>query len=284
VGKLNVKFFTQLTRQNIDMRYLKRSPSNQVEYLSKHREKTIMRSIINTESNAYFRFGNFSHEIIDGKTQYIFPPDNVSEKKLKQMKQGIYLFSMVRKNAKEWLKNNKDFKLPNKLPVNDYNTASGNFEGVKITGTDVNSAYWTIAYNLGIITKPTYEKGLATDLKAVRLATLSTLGAGKKYLVIKEGELTNDEVCIGSDDRLADVYKLIRYTCYLYMNKMKKMLKKDFIAYRTDCIYYVDTKENRKVVQDYLKSVKLTYKQLYDKKAPKNAKENGLGAVGVTTG
>lgn len=264
------------------MRYLKRNPTSQVEYLSKHREKTIMRSIINTESNAYFRVGNFSHEIIDGRVQYIFPPDGVTDQKLKKMKQGIYLFRLVRANAKEWLKKNTDFKLPNKLPVNDYNTAKGKFENVQIAGTDVNSAYWTIAYNLGVITKATYEKGLATDLKAVRLATLSTLGAGKKYQVIKNGDLTDEEVCIGSDDRLADVYRLIRYTCYVYMTEMKKLLKKDFIAYRTDCIYYVDTKENKKMVQDYLKSKNLTYKQLYEQKPPKSTLTEG--AVGVATG
>jgi hypothetical protein len=262
---------------------LKRNPASQIEYLAKHREKTIMRSILNTESNAYFRYGNFSHEIIDGRTQYIFPPDGVAEKKIKQMKQGIFLFRLVRNNAKEWLKKNPKFKLPKKLPVNEYTTSITKFENLKITGTDVNSAYWTIAYNLGVISKPTYEKGLATDLKAIRLATLSTLGAGKKYQVIKDGELTDEEVCIGADERLADVYRLIRYTCYTYMNEMKKLLKNDFIAYRTDCIYYIDKPENKKLVQEYLKSKKLSYKQLYDKKIPPVSDQTG-GIVGVATG
>lgn len=249
-------------------KFLKRNPASQIEYLAKHREKTIMRSIFNTESNAYFRHGNFSHEIIDGRTQYIFPPDGVSERKVRQMKQGIFLFRLVRNNAKDWLKKNPNFKLPTKLPVNEYNNKLNKFENVKFAGTDINSAYWTIAYNLGIISKITYEKGLSTDLKAVRLATLSTLGAGKKYQVIKYGELTDEEVCIGADERLADVYRLIRYTCYTYMNELKKKLKEDFIAYRTDCIYYIDKPENKKLVQHYLKSKNLQFKQLYDKKMP----------------
>lgn len=224
-----------------------------------------MSSIVSNESNAYFRYGNFSHEIVDGKTCYVFPPDKTSARKLSKMRKGIYLFAIVRKNAKNWLKQNPIFKLPNKNPVNEYASGIKNFENQKITGTDVNTAYWTIAYNLGIITKDTYQKGLDNDLKQLRLATLSTLGAGKKYYVIRDGELTNDEVCIGADEKLADVYRLIRYTCYQYMNHLKKKLGNSFIAYRTDCIYYIDTKENRKLVQDYFKSKKLTYKQLYEK-------------------
>ncbi len=247
---------------------MKRNPFRYTEYMPKHREKTIMSSIVNTESNAFFRFGNFSHEIIDGKTLYVFPPDKVNERKLKKMRKGIYLFAKVRKDARNWLKNNPDFTLPTKNPVNEYSSSLGDFSDKKITGTDVNSAYWTIAYNLEIITENTYLKGLDNDLKQLRLATLSTLGAGKKYNVIKDGELTDDEVCIGADDKMADVYRLIRYTCYLYMNELKNKLGNSFIGYRTDCIYYIDNKENRHLVHQYLKSKKLKYKQLYEKKPP----------------
>jgi hypothetical protein len=46
------------------------------------------------------------------------------------------------------------------------------------------------------------------------------------------------------------------------MMKVKKMLGDDFIAYKTDCIYYVDTKENRELVNQYFDKNSLTYKQL----------------------
>jgi len=250
------------------MKYLKRTPVTFTEYLPKHREKTIMKSIVTNQSDAYLRYGNFSHEIIDGKTCYIFPPDKLGERKLSKMRQGIYLFNMVRKEAKEWLKNHPKFKLPNKNPVNEYASDPNQFIEKKITGTDLNSAYWTIAFNKRIISKNTYEKGLNNDFKQLRLATLSTLGSGKKYYVIRDGELTNYEVCIGADEKMANVYKLIRYTCYMYMNQLKKLLGEDFVAYRTDCIYYVDTKENRQIVYNYFKAKKLKYKQLYQTKAP----------------
>lgn len=250
------------------MRELKRNPANQIQYLAKFREKTVMDGIVNTGGDALIRYGNFSHEIIDGRTQYIFPPDKKASD-LKQIKKGLFLFQMVRKNAKEWLKKNPDFKVPKKNPVNQYNRNYNKIE-YRIAGTDLNNAYWTIAFNLGIISRHTYTKGLEDEkgFKTLRLAALSTLGAGKKYMRVKEGELTTEEVRIGRDERLADVYKLIRYRCYIYMTTLMKKLKNDFVAYRTDCIYYANTPENRQMVKTFFDSKKLMYKQLYDNKKP----------------
>ena len=39
--------------------------------------------------------------------------------------------------------------------------------GGKITATDLNNAYWRIAYNLGIITLNTYTSGLGDEKKNV---------------------------------------------------------------------------------------------------------------------
>ena len=46
------------------------------------------------------------------------------------------------------------------------------------------------------------------------------------------------------------------------MTKVKRLLGDDFIAYKTDCIYYVDTKSNRDLVNEYFDKNDLTYKQL----------------------
>lgn len=247
------------------MRYLKKPPSgSNIIYLPKTREKPITNSIVATGSDAYIRYGNFSHEIIDGKNTYVFPPDKKKDKEIKTFRKGMFLFRMVRDNARKWLKQHPRFRLPRKNLVNQYNRRYKYLDD-KITATDLNNAYWTIAFNLGIISKKTYEKGLEdyTGFKTIRLASLSTLGAGKTYYRIKDGEITDDEVNIGSNKRLADMYKLIRYTCFTYMNELRVMLGKDFVAYRTDCIYYRDTPENRKMVTDYLKSKSMNFKQLY---------------------
>ena len=47
---------------------------------------------------------------------------------------------------------------------------------------------------------------------------------------------------------------------------MKKILGIDFLCYKTDAIYYIDTKENRKKVNDFFYDNDLLMKQLeYDK-------------------
>jgi hypothetical protein len=95
------------------------------------------------------------------------------------------------------------------------------------------------------------------------------MGKGKDYFVIKEGKVTNEVAKIGYDEDMDNLYKAIRYTCFKYMQILKKMLGDDFICYRTDCIYYVDIPENRKMVRDYLKEQDMSMKQLYDiKKTP----------------
>lgn len=234
------------------------------EYHPQYREKQILRFIKDYSGDALIRKGNFSTEIIYGKRSFMFP---VGKDENKGSKRGLFLFSMVRKDAKNFLKSDKKLPTPKQYPVNEYNDKFDNFE-YRITGTDLNHAYWRIAYNLGIITKATYLKGLDDDFKVVRLAALSTLGTGKEYVVIKKGVITNELVKVGVDEDLKLLYKIIRYTCYKYMQQIKRLLKDDFVAYRTDCIYYTDKPENRKLVKDFCDKKEMLYKQLYgDKKA-----------------
>jgi hypothetical protein len=46
------------------------------------------------------------------------------------------------------------------------------------------------------------------------------------------------------------------------MSQVKKMLGRDFLCYKTDAIYYIDTKENRQKVREFFKSKDLLMKQL----------------------
>jgi hypothetical protein len=234
------------------------------EFKPKSKEELLLGIIKANGGSGYYRKGNFSTELVWDKKSYIFPSQN----QYKSYTKGMFLFGMVRRDAKLFIKSGKKIRLPKKYPTNEYNEEFDKF-GFKMTGTDLNHAYWRIAYNLGIIAKSTYEKGLDDDFKVVRLAALSTLGKGKEYFVIKDGKVTNEVVKIGFDEQMDKLYKAIRYTCYKYMQVVKKLLKDDFICYRTDCVYYVDTDENRKLVRDYFKNEKMSMKQLYSiKKTP----------------
>ena len=222
-----------------------------------------MKNIYKTKSNGFVRDGMFSHEIVYGNYSYIYTTLSVEE--TKEFKRGMFLFGMVRKDAKVYLKNNK-IKLPKKLPSIDYNKKIREDAFGVITSTDLNDAYWRIANNLGIITEATFIKGLKNEFKAVRLAALSTMGREKKYTVIKKGDKTDKMHVIKGDIEMANVYTLIRYTCFKYMNQVKKMLGKDFLAYKTDAIYYCDTEENKKMVNDYFEQKNLVSKQAISEK------------------
>lgn len=240
------------------MKTIKRAGIKVQEFKPKNKEKFILDNMKRNQGNGYLRQGNFTSELIwDGKS-YMFP----TKENPKTYKKGLFLFGMVRKDAKLFISNGKKIKIPKQYPVNQYNDNFDKF-GFKMTGTDLNHAYWRIAYNIGIISENTYQKGLDDDFKVVRLSALSTLGKGKDYFVIKDGVITEEVVKIGYNEDMDNLYKIIRYTCFKYMQIIKKMLAEDFICYRTDCVYYVDTNENRKMVQKFFKEQDMEYKQLY---------------------
>jgi hypothetical protein len=229
------------------------------EYAPKSMENYIMNLIETKHGNGLIKKGTFTDEIIWGKKSYIFSV--LDKKKQQAFKKGMFLFGMVRKDAKAYLKENT-IRLPKKYAQIVYNrTFNPDTHGI-IIGADLNHAYWRIAYNLGIISANTYVKGLNDEFKSVRLAALSTMGADKKYTIIKDGKITKDLKIIVGDAELQQIYKLIRYTCYKYMNQVKKILGRDFVAYKTDAIYYISTKENRKLVRDFFKEKDLMLKDL----------------------
>ena len=230
-----------------------------VTYTSKNNEDFIFKRMVEEKANGYVKRGTFTNEIVWGNKSYIFPC--MDKKRQMAFKKGMFLFGMVRKDVKAYLQINK-VKLPIKYGQIEYNKELNEELFGKITATDLNHAYWRIAHNLGVISEKTYNKGLNDDFKAVRLAALSTMGANKKYQKMKNGKLLDEYKIVYGDDALKDVYKLIRLTCYKYMNQVKKLLGKDFLCYKTDCIYYIDTQYNRKLVTKFFMEKDLYVKQL----------------------
>lgn len=231
-----------------------------VRYAAKKLQPLILNLMTKEKATGYIKKGTFTNEIVWGHYSYIFPC--MGKRSQQNFKKGMFLFGMVRKDAKNYLNKHSNIRLPKRYAQIEYT----NINNLKIlgdvTGTDLNHAYWRIAYNLGIISKHTYTKGLDDKFKSVRLAALSTLGADKKYQKIVDGKITNDLMVIKGDEQLQKVYVLIRLTCYKYMYEVKKMLKKDFLCYKTDAIYYIDTEENRQLVRNFFKSKDLLMKQL----------------------
>jgi hypothetical protein len=230
-----------------------------VKYSAQSSEPFLLNRMQKEKANGFYKKGTFTNELVWGNYSFII--SNQPKKKQESFRKGMFLYGMVRRDAKAFLKQ-YDFELPKQHSQIDYVKKFDPNKFRKITATDLNHAYWRIAYNLDIISHETYEKGLPDEFKAVRLATLSTLGAPKKYFKIVDGVLSKEFILQGGDPPLQEVYKLIRYECYKYMAQVKKLLGSDFICYKTDCIYYKDTIANKNKVHKFFEQKDLLIKQL----------------------
>lgn len=213
-----------------------------------------------SKKDFYFRKTNYMVSVISDGVEYVYKP-RVKSNNINFPTNQLWIFNAVKIDVLRYLNENPNFELPQKLPVNvtnyDYDDSYG-----EVTGTDVNSAYWVIAYNLGIISQRLKEKCDDSKYKVVRLASLAVLGRNFTYESYKDGQKSTNLTIEAEDDRLKSIYRWIRYKCYEMMGELAMLLGKDFEAYRTDCIYYRDTTENRKKVYAYLDARGFEYKQL----------------------
>lgn len=119
--------------------------------------------------------------IFDGM-EYIYPSKNEDGFNPRM----LWLFSVVQSEGKKFLAKNPEWLMPTKLPVNitnyDYDDSHG-----QLTGTDINSAYWTIAHQMGVISNATFNKAEDPKYKRVRLAALAILGRNISYTKFKDG-------------------------------------------------------------------------------------------------
>ena len=195
-----------------------------------------------------FRFResvNFS-EIVIGNGQRIISTKN------NEFAKGLYIFSMVKRDIERYIKENGYITPFDQLPVNHTNKK---FDKEKpIIGMDINNAYWTTAFLKGYIRENTYKKGLEKkEFKPIRLSALSTLGKGKTYKVYKSGENVKDEI-VKKDIELENFYLDIRYSTYGVLLEIANQLGDDFFCWKTDCIYFNDTKDNINFVRESLES------------------------------
>lgn len=235
------------------------------EILFRYRRKGSPERMINRLKKNGIRFsvrhGSECTEIVVDDSLFTFTSDaNFPVQKL-------FLFSHVKRDVKKWLSGKTTIEMPNEFPVTEFNP---NFDdNCTICGIDLNHAYWRLAYLKGIINEKTYNYGLEEptketkgNIKALRLATLSILGREKSFEIWENGTLVEKEITQPLDPLQQMVFKYIRLMCYDLMNNVAKKLGKDFDCWKTDCIYFKDTPENRKIVCDYFDRKNMPYKIL----------------------
>jgi hypothetical protein len=223
---------------------------------SKTNSDRFIDKLIKGKGSFMVRNGSECNELLFDDSHYIFPTKNKTFPG-----DMIYLFNLVRLDVKKYLSENPDFILTPKVNVTEFNFNYQDNDDL-ITATDLNHAFWRIAFIKGYIRKETYERGLNPKAKALRLACLSVLGREKKFDNYVNGVKTESLVLKKENEAFRNVYLDIRYSCYYMMYELSKLLGDDFDCWKTDCIYYRDTPENRKLVHDYFDRHSMTYKQL----------------------
>jgi hypothetical protein len=222
-----------------------------------------------TKQDFLYRKTNHMISIIADGTEYVYKARKSKETTIHFPSNQLWIFNSVKNDALKFLEANPSFDLPPKLPVNITNYEYDDSYG-EITGTDVNSAYWVIAFNMGVISEKLFLKCNKPSHKVVRLASLAVLGRVFTYEKYEGGIKSANIVIESQDARLKTLYRAIRYKCYEMMGELAILLGKDFEAYRTDCIYYRDSFENRTKVYEYLKERNFEFKQLvYDENVDK---------------
>lgn len=234
----------ELILKDFERKYKKVKMDSTYNKLIKHKVSFFLRK--GTECNELIYDGN--HRVFKTENKN-FPNDL------------IFLFNLVQNDCKNFLVKNPFIELPPKVNVAEYNYNYDHDKG-NLTGTDLNHAFWRIAYVKGYIRKKTYEYGMPDKAKALRLATLSTLGREKSYEKYVNGEFVGTIVGKEKNEQLQFIYKDIRYSCYYMMYELSQMLGDDFDCWRTDCIYYRDTPENRTLVHNYFEEREMLFKQL----------------------
>jgi hypothetical protein len=213
--------------------------------------------LIKNKCNFLLKKGTEVDQIVYGDNHFLYATPNKNFAKSK-----LFLFKMVNDDVKKYLDENPFInQLPKKNTQEfnlDYDVNVG-----KITGTDLDHAYWRIAYVKGYISEKTYKHGIKDDkAKTIRLATLGNLGSELKFDEYVNGEYVKTIVERRENKAMKMVYKDIRYTCFFMMYEISKLLGNDFESWATDCIYYRDSAENRKIVYDYFDMHNMLYKQL----------------------
>jgi hypothetical protein len=218
-------------------------------------------NLVEGKGNFLIRRGSECNELIFDGLHNVYATENKNFPSNK-----IFLFNLVNRDVKKFLKTNPFIELPPKKEVTFYSYTYDLEEG-RTTGTDLDHAYWRIAYAKGYISKKTYDYGLDDMAKPLRLATLSVLGREKVFEKWENGEYVESITLKPKDEQLRMVYADIRYSCFYMMFELCKILGRDFFCWKTDCIYYRDSEKNRKIVQDYFTEREMLWKQLvYDDK------------------
>jgi hypothetical protein len=172
---------------------------------------------------------------------------------------GFHLSRLVKKDVDKWLDKNIDTLQKRNR---DYKEQCFNVAAIEnnlnkfLVSIDINDCYWQTIYNLGYITKNTYEMGLKKkEWKLGRNAAIGSLNKVEIITRYKNGQVMLDES--GRPIRIINrkdmTYQHVRHNIIGYVWDMfaalAEMLGDDFYMFLTDCVF--TTYERKKEVEDF---------------------------------
>jgi hypothetical protein len=259
--KAEDKRFLDLPLLAVDLQHKAVPPSYNIE--------TIVDMTRTTKRPAYIRNTSYGTEIRFVNSS-IFIPSLDPAKRLNA--KYLWVFVEVKKQCKRYVAENRIKKHP-QHDANLINPEMIDYKGKKVQ-TDLSHAYWRIAYINGYINEHLYNKVLEeVDNKHLKLAALANIAKKKKYKLIYDGQMTGEVFAAPYSQNLITLYNNIRYECYGHMHTLSEMLGSDFVEYKTDAIFYKDTKKNRLLVGRYLDRHKFEYEHLAEIKNPFKSKK-----------
>ena len=158
----------------------------------------------------------------------------------------LWIFNLVKVQFKRYIELNPKYKVHKNFPSVSKNTkAIEKFvEGEVFLATDINHCYWRVAYLEGYINYSLYKKGLPENdspaydvMKLLRNKSLACVKSTKKRHHYKKGKLVKTEIF--DNVSLEELYGNVRNISYQIMDDIRFIIKKGFIKYKVDCIYYM---------------------------------------------
>jgi hypothetical protein len=212
---------------------------------------------------AYLKDSAYGKEIILGNSRVFYYQD-------KSRRKYLWIFNQVKRQAKEFIEKETIIE-KTKYPTILYNNKFKIKSNETIAWTDIDDAYWKIAKNIGVISKKLFLQVLIIEedealVKEIRNAALANLGSDKMYEEVEDMIYTGKRIIFKADPKLKMVHNNIVNTCSEIMYNLSVMLGNDFKEYRTDEITYRRTKENVKIVNDYIKKHNLLCTNTYERK------------------
>lgn len=179
---------------------------------------------------------------------------------------GVFMCSIVKKDIDSYIKNGNpipQFKDKPSLLLYNFKEIEKICEADKTHlsyAIDINSCYFQTAYNLGFISKKTFDRGWK-DRDIYKYGILASIGTLNKKEVIEkyvDGELVSTDYEEENYNKYSPFYWAIINEVNKIMNQIAELLGDDFYMWLTDCAVFKRGRE--KDVESFLDENNYSYK------------------------